>query len=608
MEQEDWKKGRAFSLFLCAILSGITLVFAFSYWFSRGGKIHISMDPLYTWEILVFLAALLTMALIVVIRNNRSYVENAELQTNAGHVDPELSRTIDSIANAQHNNFPCWNRFPLRSAMYIVCCIGSIVFPIFEVYRTADNLSGLEHISSDFKTSSVLKCLRDVLCIFFCLCQLAFLLLYKNIVCKSLIIKYLVSTLVAANFTVCVNIVFSIILTARTMDIYNEAHNPNGNSSEQHTNISCGEVEAEESYLVCKTNGVEVDHVALIFHKYTYQFPIEFALLSMCFLFSLWNIFFPSRPTFVKEYRNTSWGERSLTDSGMTDGSTFGTENIESDSDMEQTPLMKQAFAGRQKRLRKSIMSTLVFMSRYAFILTFVYVVFAFSLQLYMDIRNTEAQKTDDVFIYYSANITQSEVEQWYSILQTVYTYVFCIVSFIGFMLIRKEQTVRTSFNPDYVMLLVGASGHFLLTLFETVDSVEQFMDKPDKKMVLKILFLIKSLFYYVGLYSQTMLIIKSTNLKIRRSSIENGKQLFIKGIIVFIGVCNAKSWITDSFLDPEVLTDVDGVHNQDVYGGKVWWYLAELLYPLAIVYRLFSMIICFQTCVRFKEESLNNN
>ena len=56
------------------------------------------------------------------------------------------------------------------------------------------------------------------------------------------------------------------------------------------------------------------------------------------------------------------------------------------------------------------------------------------------------------------------------------------------------------------------------------------------------------------------------------------------------------------------MLTDVDGVHNQDVYGGKVWWYLAELLYPLAIVYRLFSMIICFQTCVRFKEESLNNN
>lgn len=201
MEQEDWKKGRAFSLFLCAVLSGITLVFAFSYWFSRGGKIHISMDPLYTWEILLFLTALLTMTLIIVIRNNSSYVENPELQINTGHADPELSRTIDGIANVQQNNFSYWNRFPLRSVMYIICCLGSIVFPIFEVYRTADNISSLEHISSGFKASSVLKCLRDVLCTLFCLCQLAVLLLFKNMVCKSLIIKYLVSTLVAANFS-----------------------------------------------------------------------------------------------------------------------------------------------------------------------------------------------------------------------------------------------------------------------------------------------------------------------------------------------------------------------------------------------------------------------
>ena len=41
---------------------------------------------------------------------------------------------------------------------------------------------------------------------------------------------------------------------------------------------------------------------------------------------------------------------------------------------------------------------------------------------------------------------------------------------------------------------------------------------------------------------------------KVCPASMKIGKQLLIKGIIIFLGVYNMELWIADSFLEPTVL------------------------------------------------------
>ena len=126
--------------------------------------------------------------------------------------------------------------------------------------------------------------------------------------------------------------------------------------------------------------------------------------------------------------------------------------------------------------------------------------------------------------------------------------------------------------------------------------------------MAEKVLFLIKIILHYLGLYSQTVLVLKSRKIALEKASMTSGKQLFNKGIIVFIGLCNAERWAADSFMSPTVLIHIDEIHDEDPNDWKVWWLLTQFLYPLVIVYRLLSAVLCFEACVRYNHETLQEN
>lgn len=595
MEPAERRKGLASSLFVFALSSGATFILAFSHWLSRGGQIHISLSPLYVWETMLFVTSILTMTLVVLLRNNENYII-ANISTSINErTDNRVHGEADSTQDTHESNVPLWTRVPLRSVLYAICCIGGVVPFSFDLYRTVDNLEVSDDLASESKSLSICKCIRHIFCIVFVIYELVFLLWCRNFVCRSLILKGLLSLMMSANVSLFVNVVLDIVWAANSLELFDETLN--GNKSDIHLNISCGQTEEEEKYLMCTGNTVKIDQVRLYFHMYTYQFPVEFALLSICFLWRIWNILCPLGQVY-------SESQISIFDRSASSIETSTSGFVEECSETDHTPLMRGYILGRWKRIRRPVILTFMCVTRHAFIITLIYVICAFSLQLYMDIRNTRAGNNSVAALFNTGNRTHSHIVEWYSILQTVYTYVFCIVAFIGYILIRKEKAISAStISSDYFPLLIGALGHFSLTLFETVDSIGQFVNKPEKKMTLKILFLVKTCFYYVELYSHTLLVIKSSKVKVRKSSVEGGKQLFLRGIIIFVAVCNAKSWVTDSFLDAEVLTDVNGVHNQDLFGEYVWWYMTQLLYPLVIVYRLFSVIICFEACVRFNRK-----
>lgn len=189
--------------------------------------------------------------------------------------------------------------------------------------------------------------------------------------------------------------------------------------------------------------------------------------------------------------------------------------------------------------------------------------------------------------------------------IQTVYTYFLCSISFLGFIFVRFQVAIKQiHYNPNDVLLLFGAVGHLLLLLFETVDAIGVlYYDKGGSNSVAKVLYDIKIAFHFIGLYSQTVLIIRFSRMVVDRTSLLKGKQLLIKSSLVFVGMFNFERWIVDKFLTPIPLAHVYHA-SFAMYGNTNWWYVTELLHPLVIVMRLQAAIMCFEACVRCKQKS----
>ena len=131
-----------------------------------------------------------------------------------------------------------------------------------------------------------------------------------------------------------------------------------------------------------------------------------------------------------------------------------------------------------------------LFVANHAFILSVIIVCGGFSAHLYTDIYNNFLEPDAGVIMYFSDNDTMTT--EWNSTIQTVYTYTICIVAFIGWILV-------------------------LLILFATIDSMEFFIEgKQEKDTRTKAFFFVKTILHHVGLYSQVILILKATKLKLQ--------------------------------------------------------------------------------------------
>ena len=86
-------------------------------------------------------------------------------------------------------------------------------------------------------------------------------------------------------------------------------------------------------------------------------------------------------------------------------------------------------------------------------------------------------------------------------------------------------------------------------------------------------------------------------------ASMKIGKQLLIKGIIIFLGVCNMEIWIADSFLEPTVLQYNENTKYGQAYGRKNCFFMTQLLYPFLTFCRLL-----IEAYVRLKRKLLQED
>ena len=608
--EEDYPKGRASSLFMFVVLSGITLVLALAHWLS---DLHISLAPLYAWEIILFVFTLASMACFVALRNNDNYVVDGNDESNVDQSSElELSSVMTEELYRGQTSEPLWMRFPFRLFALIVCCIGSVSMPVYETYRTIDNLLCFDIESTGVIALLKLKTISNIGYILTCVALAAFLLRLRCKSSKSPEMKVLMASLAATNITLVINVIMNIIWTSNTMEVNSETPLTNITNTtnvtivnNQTVNMTDAELVEEMLYIKCNNNIGYVDTVATYFYKYSYQFPVQFAMISFCFLGTLWNILPNRHRSITRHIIQPIETQNSSTDiENQVSRSTDIAEHA-GHPDQERQPLISRSRSVPPwlRKLRSGSKATFVFVCNHITILTTLVVVAIFAFHLYTEIKDDTFD--DENVILRCDQEKDSCADSQNSIIQTVYIYVISIVAFIGFIVARKEEKTYDIFHAFDIVLLICAGGRLILILFETIDNIEIIIENTtDNTTAEKVLFSFKTFCRYIGLYSH----LKVSKIKFEQRSMTSGKQLFIKAVIAFLGVCNLEIWLADSFLEPTVLQYNDNTNYGQSYGRKNWFFLTQLLYPFLTLYRLLSSIMCFEACVIFKRKLLRDS
>ena len=578
-EVEEWSKGRATSMFTAAVFSGFTLVLVTSYWLTRGGKHGISPIPLCYWEIILYLAAVSSMVIFNFLRDKDAHVVDTYKPFSDAYMDTKFDKKDD--------NLPNWTYVRIRDIAMYVCCAGCLVLPLSEVYRI------IPCFGSSFEEFRIVNFVSNICRAMFCVCQLLFLLRNKTKAAKNRLLRHSLSTVMAANFTLCVDLMMYV---TQANDTVNIKTGPNYVVKEKLTEMPV--------FVDCNGNVSEVDLGAEWIYKITYQFPLEFAVLALCYFGTIWNVFKPAKITEnskLQEHmrRNTINRQESSSQSG--------------DRQRQRQPSTTSADQEGQRRTQKYRIITICengiqFASTWAFPLSFIFVVCVFGFILFMEVTYLDSLSNGKILVYEHEKSKDerskvSDLEMVYVVTQTVYIYIICIVAPAGFMLARKEKIAHKRLNASDKLLLAGGTGHLIFILFETVDFTDVIIG--GRSDAIAVLFFIKLLLKYQGVFAETMIVLIASKMAVRLNSIENGRQKIINGIIVFLGMFNTERWFTDNFLPPNVLRYVDNIGYNEMYGQKTWWFLVEFLYPFVMIFRLAMTIMCYETCVRLKREHI---
>jgi len=202
-------------------------------------------------------------------------------------------------------------------------------------------------------------------------------------------------------------------------------------------------VNANFRTLRCSDNRTyfERDELAERIYRFTYQFPVEFALLSLCYLIPMWN-----------------WQQHTSPNTGKREEYVC---ILASNADMnvhvryiisERSSLIPAFRRHRLMNLLKLCYQTaLRCLSRHAVYPSVIFAACKFSSSALFDKLQDGGIVTDD-------NPQRSDTESVQIIIQTVITYVLCTVALVGFVLIRSERASKLQGQGmDDIFLLLGA-------------------------------------------------------------------------------------------------------------------------------------------------------
>ena len=579
-DQDDQSsKGRATPFVLAAIFSGISAVLMLSYFMTRTSEYGISLKPLFIWEITLFLSAIIAMVTFTRLRQNSSFVVENDKPFSDAYMDFLFDSWRKSdLPEECKDKLPFWTYIPLRAIGLCVCCIVAILLPIYDIYRSLANMQCFENRQVSFR---LLNCGRQYCSVLFCLCQTVFLLRFKTRCTKNSLLRLFMSTIIAANFTMLVNVGLNIKLAGETVNLKTKVG----------SGLDASVLEEKLMFVSCHNNKAKIDYIAEWIYKFSYQFPIEFFVLSLCYL---WTIYNPTIPGVSKPRRNT---DRSMTSTLGAYREHLNNANILFSASNETT---------RHKLCRKIILAingTIAFTSRWTFILSFLLIGGIFTLILYNEIEYMTFIEDTNILLY-NRTSNSTHMKNYYAIIQTIYHYSFCIiVPFAWLLAARKEKIAFKKLNPSDGLLLIATAGHIVFVMFETVDFAEVVFDK--RSDTIAVIFFIKMLLKYQGLLGEAVMVLIASKMDIRQDSIKRGRQLVIRILIVFLGVFNMERWFTDNFLPPNVIRYVEVINFKQMYGEKTWWFLIAYLYPFVVIFRVAMVTMCFEICVRIKRETL---
>lgn len=536
MDNNELPRGRTSSLFLFALLTFGTAVLLMVPFLSERSKYHISFIVVCVWEEIFYVLALFAMTVIFVLRKNRRHL------------------TLDQQVNNRKQSF-------IQYLAFIAFGISASILPFYECKQVSTcfrvNDSPLSTLHSSQFTSYLFLGIYNV-------SHSIFALACHRYRCKSFFTRLLVAVILSANLLVLEN---SIMNTIRATNAFDPKKLPGNHSTNYY-------FEHKLVFSFCGENGTEVidrSNTTFYLYKYTYSLLGQFVYFSLVFLLPLWNIFSNQ----ADENRAQS------------------SESIQREDVISQEAPDSPLLLRSPGILITSLKNAARFISQHSIVFSLVFVLALLITNMVIQITYDYDNPYNNRKNIFEKNLTQQYIGYYY--VHTFYTYVISIVPFIGYFIARQKQNhSMLRFNSDGVILILSACGHLFFIVFETVDSISVLSRHPKKHLAEDVVYFIKVVFNYVAIYFQTKILLKASSLRLGQIGFRD-QMLHVKGIIIFIGLCNAERWLSDMFFPPTVLRYANDIQGDDTFGHKNWWFIVQIIYPIFIFYRFWSALLCFK-------------
>lgn len=581
-------RGQVFSLFVMICLCGMTFVLAISTLITR----KITSTPVFAWEITQFAVGLLGMLILYYMR--RWELEN-HLAVNGGLYQPrnEDSQRESNVNTDFDEEYPFPNPYrprqsisrnrqigwkwvigiPLREIFLVITCLGSLPLAVYRCIRSFSNI-----VCFGERSKFIIEGTRYIFFIIFCVVQMLFVLKLRYRRCVSGLSVFVAAVVVSSNFPLCLEVYNNVIGELKTQQIKAETTSNN-------SNVNLSNAKLSSAFVKCTENGTtfETDWVMEKLFRYTYQFPLEFAMLALSYLVPMW--IWPSHDRTHIQNTVTEPSRRGEPMSQTIEGS------------CETDPLVGPNSSESLRRLKLYRRHVL-----WGFCI-FVFLLFGVFVSHIVE----DSLRDNDIILsnwLYNTNTTDIDGGVLVTYVQTTYSYFMIATAALGFAKIQQQKlNLNRQYSANDVILIFSSLVYTIFLLFETVDFIGTLCGiKTSDVRAVHVMYCVKILLQFGALYAQTALVIRFSKMIIQNNhrTEQYNSQHLIKCIVIYIGFCNLERWTVDKFLTPNTLVFVSQMHY-DMYGMHVWWILNALLHPVVIVMRLQASIMCFEGYVRFQ-------
>ena len=254
-----------------------------------------------------------------------------------------------------------------------------------------------------------------------------------------------------------------------------------------------------------------------------------------------------------------------------------------------------------QQILDNCFFKPLLLLSRYSWGVSSVFTVLYMTFKIVTDVLSRQSDASN----HGNDTVTNLETVGYY--VQTVEYYIFISVMFFGYLLIPKSIEIYREREFWDKVLFWLVFGYILFNILETIDSVITLCYYHEKRLTEKVLYFIRIVLKYVGMYCQTFFIlyvfefVKTVGANDEKHCI---RYVYLKGVVIFLFLTNMMHFTVDVTLTSPTTAYIADIAGEDTFGATNWATLTRLLYPAVAGYRLLSTGMLFRVLRRSKNWS----